>query len=47
MRYTPEALHAEFGSEFARLSSATERHVTPRGTEQEFIYCYCRMPAPS
>ena len=34
-----------FGSEFARLASATESHVTPWGTEQEFIYCYCRMPA--
>lgn len=45
MRYSPEELHAEFGSEFARLTSATEQHVTPWGTEQEFIYCYCRMPA--
>jgi SAM-dependent methyltransferase len=47
MRYSPEELHAEFGSEFARLASATERHVTPWGAEQEFIYCYCRMPARS
>jgi SAM-dependent methyltransferase len=45
MRYSPEALHAEFGSDFARLASDTETHVTPWGTEQEFIYCYCRMPA--
>jgi SAM-dependent methyltransferase len=44
MRFTPEALHAEFGSEFARLASATERHTTPWGAEQEFVYCYCRMP---
>jgi len=44
MRFTPEALHAEFGSEFTRLSSATEIHTTPWGTEQEFVYCYCRMP---
>ena len=47
MRYSPDELHAEFGSEFARLASATERHVTPWGTEQEFIYCYCRLPARS
>ena len=47
MRYSAEALHAEFGSEFARLASATEGHVTPWGAEQEFIYCYCRMPARS
>jgi SAM-dependent methyltransferase len=45
MRYSAEELHAEFGGEFARLASATERHLTPWGTEQEFIYCYCRMPA--
>jgi SAM-dependent methyltransferase len=44
MRFTPEALHAEFGSEFTRLASATEIHTTPWGTEQEFVYCYCRMP---
>ena len=45
MRYSPEELHAEFGPAFARLDSATETHVTPWGKEQEFIYCYCRMPA--
>ncbi len=45
MRYSPEELHAEFGSRFAHLASATEIHVTPWGTEQEFIYCYCRIDA--
>jgi SAM-dependent methyltransferase len=45
MRYSAEELHAEFGSEFSRLASVTERHVTPWGSEQEFIYCYCRLPA--
>jgi SAM-dependent methyltransferase len=43
MRYSAEALHAEFGQEFARLASAEETHVTPWGAEQEFVYCYCRM----
>ena len=43
LRFTPEALHAEFGSDFARLASATEIHTTPWGTEQEFVYCYCRV----
>lgn len=43
VRYSPEALHDEFGSGFTKLASATETHVTPWGTEQEFIYCYCRM----
>jgi SAM-dependent methyltransferase len=44
MRFTPEALHAEFGPEFARLSDAVETHTTPWGAEQEFVYCYCRLP---
>lgn len=44
MRYSPEELHAEFGPGFARLASSTEQHATPWGTEQEFVYCYCRMP---
>ncbi len=47
MRYSPEELHAEFGSDFARLASATEHHRTPWGTEQEFVYCYCRIPSRS
>ena len=44
MRFSPESLHAEFGSDFARISDATEMHETPRGAEQEFVYCYCRLP---
>jgi SAM-dependent methyltransferase len=43
MHFTPEALHAEFGPEFARLSDAVEMHTTPWGSEQEFVYCYCRL----
>jgi SAM-dependent methyltransferase len=43
LRFSPEALHAEFGEEFAKLASAVELHKTPWGTEQEFVYCYCRM----
>lgn len=44
LRFTPEALHAEFGEDFARIASTTETHVTPWGAEQEFVYCYCRLP---
>jgi SAM-dependent methyltransferase len=44
LRYSPEALHAEFGPDFARLASANEMHTTPWGSEQEFVYCYCRLP---
>jgi 2-polyprenyl-3-methyl-5-hydroxy-6-metoxy-1,4-benzoquinol methylase len=43
LRFTPETLHAEFGSDFARIASSTETHITPWGAEQEFVYCYCRL----
>ncbi len=41
-RYDPQSLHNEFGSDFELLNSAREEHQTPFGTEQKFIYCYCR-----
>ena len=44
MRYTPDELHAEFGAAFAKIADSTELHETPWGTEQEFVYCYCRLP---
>jgi len=42
-RYSPEALHAEFGAPFQLMASEREEHVTPRGVVQAFIYCLCRM----
>ncbi len=42
-RYSPDSLHHEFGEDFQLLTSTRETHVTPFGTEQKFIYCYCRM----
>lgn len=42
VRYSSEAMHAEFGSDFKLVSTATEVHHTPGGTDQKFIYCYCR-----
>ena len=42
VRYSPESLHDEFGTDFVLVDSARETHVTPFGTEQKFIYCYCR-----
>jgi 2-polyprenyl-3-methyl-5-hydroxy-6-metoxy-1,4-benzoquinol methylase len=42
-RYNPESLHSEFGKDFELLDSTHEEHQTPFGTEQKFIYCYCRM----
>ncbi len=41
-RYTPQALHATFGEDFALLESAREPHITPWSTEQRFIYCAFR-----
>lgn len=41
-RYDPLSLHHEFGSDFDLLDSTSEVHYTPFGTEQKFIYCYCR-----
>ena len=43
MRYNPESLHSEFGDGFHLVDSTNENHHTPFGTEQKFIYCYCRM----
>jgi 2-polyprenyl-3-methyl-5-hydroxy-6-metoxy-1,4-benzoquinol methylase len=45
-RYNPESLHNEFGADFELLDSALERHQTPFGTEQKFVYCYCRRELP-
>ena len=42
MRYAPEALHAEFGDAFTLLEHEREKHHTPAGAVQKFIYCYCR-----
>jgi len=41
VRYDPDGLHEEFGHEFQKVGSLTEMHRTPRGTEQQFVYCYC------
>jgi len=42
VRYSPESLHGEFGDSFEMVDSTYETHHTPFGTEQKFIYCYCR-----
>lgn len=42
VRYRPETLHAEFGEAFHLVKHDKELHHTPFGTEQQFIYCYCR-----
>ncbi len=42
-RYTPDALHREFGSGFRLLESVREEHVTPTGARQAFVFCLCRL----
>jgi hypothetical protein len=42
MRYCPETLHAEFCEAFHLVKHSKEVHHTPFGTEQQFVYCYCR-----
>jgi len=46
MRYSPEALHAEFGAAFTLLRHEEEEHRTPSGRSQQFIYCYCQAKHP-
>lgn len=43
MRYSPNALHGEFGEAFELVKSTHETHGTPFGTEQQFLYCHCRL----
>ncbi len=38
-----DSLHAEFGEVFHKVASETEIHTIPRGTEQEFLWCYCQF----
>lgn len=42
VRYSAESMHREFGNDFELVDTATEVHQTPFGTDQQFIYCYCR-----
>lgn len=42
VRYDASTLHDEFGARFAVIRQLEERHVTPAGAEQEFLYCLLR-----
>ena len=46
-RYSPDALHHEFGSAFRLVDSVREEHVTPFGTKQAFVYCLCQIESGS
>jgi SAM-dependent methyltransferase len=43
VRYSPDALHAQFGEGFRLLDSVREDHHTPGGALQAFVYCLCRV----
>lgn len=47
VRYSPDAMHAEFGAGFGLVDSAREEHLTPAGSAQAFIYCLCRVGTPT
>jgi SAM-dependent methyltransferase len=38
-RYDADALNAVFGDEFEMVERREERHRTPAGIEQQFVYC--------
>lgn len=42
-RYSPTALHQQFGDAFALVESHREIHTTPAGAQQAFTYCLCRV----
>jgi ubiquinone/menaquinone biosynthesis C-methylase UbiE len=42
VRYSPDALQAEFGTTFTLLCHEREEHRTPTGAIQAFIYCCWR-----
>ena len=43
VRYDAQSLHGEFGVRFRLLESSEELHHTPFGTDQQFLYCLCRV----
>jgi len=45
MRYSADALYAQFSSAFTLLKHEREKHDTPSGAVQTFVYCYCRKIA--
>jgi SAM-dependent methyltransferase len=41
-RYSHEQLHDALGEEFELMSHHKERHITPGGVEQMYLYCHFR-----
>lgn len=43
VRYAPEQLHSEFGSDFELVECMREEHTTPSGARQAFTYALLRF----
>lgn len=43
VRYSEQQLHHEFGEGFDLMGSQLSDHRTPMGTDQQFMYCWCRI----
>jgi SAM-dependent methyltransferase len=43
LRYDAHSLHREFGSQFELVESDLEVHKTPWGSDQQFVYCLCKV----
>ncbi|MGE0548865.1 MAG: class I SAM-dependent methyltransferase [Kofleriaceae bacterium] len=42
VRYDANTLHDQFGAEFQLVDHQLEKHTTPMGSVQQFVYCLCR-----
>ncbi len=43
VRYDAQSLHHEFGEGFSLQGDELAQHHTPMGTDQQFLYCWCRV----
>jgi SAM-dependent methyltransferase len=43
VRYDEKSLHNEFGEGFSLQGSELTQHRTPMGSDQQFLYCWCRV----
>lgn len=43
VRYDDQQLHHEFGGGFQLLGSEITSHHTPMDTDQQFLYCWCKV----
>ena len=43
VRYDSKSLHGQFGRSFELVEHTEENHITPWGTVQQFVYCYCKL----